>query len=399
MKKILAAVIAVTALTLIGSAVYADRYKGSESRIASSGSAVLLKKDDDSLWGWGYIGYKGENGDLLSPEKLFDDVKSFDVCDKNNFRDSVMNTFGVLKNDGSLYTWEGENAPVKIADGCINFKMSADGFLYLKSNGDLYGVGNASLWGIGGAVYSSPMLVASGVSEHNDTWFADDSKAAVYNEVYTEGVKTRALFAGITPSGDVFTEYVPDYYYTLDFNNHGQLGTGDAVAVFGANHVASTAVSGISVGGAVLGETTYSDIVTYINNFAIPSFNYRGYTFICAEDLQNYGFDVECDRVRNTVTLNLNHNKIIQYPVPVVRCAPGDIGKHYFNVTTTPTKAYIGNFGYQIEALGGIEGYTLINIHNLLACGAEISWDAENRAVHIDFAQLNSSEVPWGIFQ
>lgn len=399
MKKLIAAILVLGAVMTIGSAVYADRFRGSESRIASSGSAVLLKKDDDSLWGWGNIGYTGTNGDLLSPQKLFDDVKSFDVCDKNNFRDSVSNTFGVLKNDGSLYTWEGENQPVKIADDVINFKMDSNGFMYLKNNGELYGVGNSSLWGRGNIVYSSPALIAEDVSEHDSAWFPEDSVNLRYNDSYAEAVKARSLFAGITDSGDVFTEYVQDYYYTLDYNNHGQLGTGDAAVVYGANHVASAAVSGISSNGTVLGETVYSDIVTYINNFAVPSFNYRGYTFICAEDLQNYGFDVVCDNVKNTVTLNLNHNKIIQYPVPVTKCSPSDVGKRYFDVTTTATKAYIGNFGYEIEALGGIEGYTLINIHNLLACGAEISWDEDARAVHIDFENLNSASQPWGIFQ
>ena len=50
-------------------------------------------------------------------------------------------------------------------------------------------------------------------------------------------------------------------------------------------------VSAVPV-GTVIGEALHTDIVVYINNFAIPSYAVNGQSAIIAEDLRNFGFDV-----------------------------------------------------------------------------------------------------------
>jgi len=47
--------------------------------------------------------------------------------------------------------------------------------------------------------------------------------------------------------------------------------------------------------GQTMGEIRYSDIVTYINGYPIRSYNIDGNTWICVEDLKDYGFIVIWD--------------------------------------------------------------------------------------------------------
>ena len=44
--------------------------------------------------------------------------------------------------------------------------------------------------------------------------------------------------------------------------------------------------------GDAIGNVLYTDIVTYIDGYAIRSYNINGYTYIVAEDLLMYGFSV-----------------------------------------------------------------------------------------------------------
>ena len=62
-----------------------------------------------------------------------------------------------------------------------------------------------------------------------------------------------------------------------------------AMMVIGAS---VSVVSAANVGD-VVGFTRYTDIVASINNHNIASFNIDGYTGVVAEDLRNYGFDVQ----------------------------------------------------------------------------------------------------------
>ena len=51
----------------------------------------------------------------------------------------------------------------------------------------------------------------------------------------------------------------------------------------------------------------YTDIVTYINGYYIPSYNINGYTAVVVEDLLYYGFDVNWDGAAKTLKVTRNY--------------------------------------------------------------------------------------------
>ena len=55
--------------------------------------------------------------------------------------------------------------------------------------------------------------------------------------------------------------------------------------------------------GDVVGEAQNTDIVAYINNYAIPSYAVNGQSCIVAEDLRCFGFDVVWNDQSRTLTI------------------------------------------------------------------------------------------------
>jgi hypothetical protein len=136
-----------------------------------------------------------------------------------------------------------------------------------------------------------------------------------------------------------------------------------------------------SASGDYVAPAKFTDVVTYINNYPIPSYNLNGYTFVKAEDLRNYGFDITWTEADNSIRIMRNDSNVIDF-ILTCKSRPSQVGKTQFNFVTTDTKAYVGNYNYQIEALGGIPGYTLINVDNLKPF-AEIQWIGESQQLHI----------------
>ncbi|NLZ35917.1 MAG: hypothetical protein GX897_00350, partial [Clostridiales bacterium] len=63
--------------------------------------------------------------------------------------------------------------------------------------------------------------------------------------------------------------------------------------------------------GDVVNYYLYTDIVTYINNIPIRSYNIDGYTAVVVEDLANYGFDVVWSAGARTLSVTRNTSKRI----------------------------------------------------------------------------------------
>ena len=60
--------------------------------------------------------------------------------------------------------------------------------------------------------------------------------------------------------------------------------------------------------GDVIGTVYNTDIVAYINNYALPSYAANGTSLIVAEDLRNFGFDVEWNGTERTLSITRNSN-------------------------------------------------------------------------------------------
>ena len=60
----------------------------------------------------------------------------------------------------------------------------------------------------------------------------------------------------------------------------------------------------VSAADQVLGQYLYTDIVAYIDNYPIRSFNIKGNTYIVVEDLSQYGFGVTWDGVSGRLVIS-----------------------------------------------------------------------------------------------
>lgn len=130
-----------------------------------------------------------------------------------------------------------------------------------------------------------------------------------------------------------------------------------------------------------VGVAKHTNVVTYINDYAIPSYHLNGYTFITVESLEYYGFDIKWNEYNKTLRIIKNEKKEAS-PLPTLRSKPEDIGKEMFKMHKTEVRTFIGDYGYEIECLGGLPGYTLINVDNLGVFGS-ITWVAEEEKVKV----------------
>lgn len=142
-----------------------------------------------------------------------------------------------------------------------------------------------------------------------------------------------------------------------------------------------TCVSADSVGNAI-GNTLYTDIVAYINDYAIESYNIDGYTAVVAEDLINYGFTVKWDN--NTRSLHIERSMLDTvssvYTAPTI--SKKQIGKKAHTIFSTDIKTYING---NLVTSYNIGGKTIIYFDNLNVYG-DVTYDDISRALKLDIS-------------
>ncbi len=124
-----------------------------------------------------------------------------------------------------------------------------------------------------------------------------------------------------------------------------------------------------------------TDIVTFIDNSPIKSYNYKGYTYVIAEDLRNYGFDVEWNPAQRT--LSIARNKYVYAPYVndfINKKKQVPTYKTLYNVYETNIKVYLN--GREITAYN-IGGQTIINVDYLQEFGY-CTYDNEQRRYDVD---------------
>lgn len=134
----------------------------------------------------------------------------------------------------------------------------------------------------------------------------------------------------------------------------------------------------------ILGEAYFTDVVTYINHIPIYSVNFEGNTLICAEDLNEFGFNVKWNEYKETLTISRNQQTTFDggYPCIDDEVTPDMFWTKACDVTTTNVRVYTEN--YQYASFGGIDGFTFINVEDLKCIdGVSISWVPEVRALKV----------------
>lgn len=122
-------------------------------------------------------------------------------------------------------------------------------------------------------------------------------------------------------------------------------------------------------------KTSISDIKSYINGDFIPSFNYKNTTYIIAEDLNNYGFDVEWNGNERSVKIKRNAIKLstpseTENPSETYEIKPTDIITYVYDSSTQD---------YSEVTSYNIGGQTIIKLSSV----GNTLWDSTSRTIDI----------------
>ena len=125
--------------------------------------------------------------------------------------------------------------------------------------------------------------------------------------------------------------------------------------------------------GDVVGQALNTDIVAYINNYAIPSFAVNGQSCVVAEDLRNFGFDVTWDGENRSLSITKSKNVTphIMTQLEFAKTAPK--GSFFADVLETDIVTYAE--GIKVPSYA-INGYTMVPMEELTMLG-EVVWNPE----------------------
>ena len=131
----------------------------------------------------------------------------------------------------------------------------------------------------------------------------------------------------------------------------------------------------------------HTDIVAYINDAPIRSFNISGFTGIVAEDLLQYGFGVMYDDSIRTLEVYRLNNKITSTYTPEELSAP--VGTPKAKIYETDIKTYVD--GNLVQSFN-IGGETIIFIDELM-CYGKVIWHPEERKICYNYVDSWSMDL------
>ena len=128
--------------------------------------------------------------------------------------------------------------------------------------------------------------------------------------------------------------------------------------------------------GDVIGQAYNTDIVAYINNYAIPSYAVNGQSCIVAEDLKNFGFDVTWNDSTRSLTISRNSDV---WPKLMKFSKSGVPSTKFADLLETDISVYAN--GKKLTSYA-INGYTMIPIEELNVFGS-CNWVESERAIKL----------------
>lgn len=121
-----------------------------------------------------------------------------------------------------------------------------------------------------------------------------------------------------------------------------------------------------------------SDIKAYTDYTPIRSYNIDGYTYVVAEELRNYGFDVIWNNDERALKINRKELTTPIYTKELFDLDSDPVSSSYL-IYPTDIKTYLNDIETNSFNIGG---QTVIQIDELSRCG-NFEWDAENREVRV----------------
>lgn len=130
----------------------------------------------------------------------------------------------------------------------------------------------------------------------------------------------------------------------------------------------------------ITGKTVYTDIVASINDYNIASFNINGYTVVVAEDLRNYGFNVEWRPEERALYITRSNSNIVNSTYIAPTISKSQVGMKAYDVLSTDIKTYING---NLVTSYNINGLTIIHFDDLAVFG-QISYNNTTRRLDLD---------------
>jgi len=153
--------------------------------------------------------------------------------------------------------------------------------------------------------------------------------------------------------------------------------------------VSSFAITTQAKVGDVIGSALHTDIVVYINNYAIPSYAVNGQSVIVAEDLRNFGFDVVWNDYSRSLTISRNSNYNV---TPMYVDKSYATGAYFTPILATDISVWAS--GRRLTSYA-MNGYTMIPAEELTMFGS-VTWVSQERALKIwidNFSSLDSNQI------
>ena len=142
--------------------------------------------------------------------------------------------------------------------------------------------------------------------------------------------------------------------------------------------------------GDTIGYALYTDIVARINGYDIASFNVDGNTYVIAEDLSAYGFDVNWNSAKRQLTIRKSsHNTVINptYVQPFVQKEL--IGTPVYPILETDIITVSDK--YILDSYN-INGLTIIPFDNLSMFG-KVVWDNSTRRIELTLPEVDTNTI------
>lgn len=133
----------------------------------------------------------------------------------------------------------------------------------------------------------------------------------------------------------------------------------------------------------IIGEVLSTDIGALIDGQPISSYNINDSTYIIAEDLSSYGFEVVWNEAERTLNIDKNGGvPLTKLEADEINIKKSDIRirEKLYDVYSTDIKTYIG--GAEVSACS-IDGQMMIKLRDLSPFG-NVEFDNENRLAYID---------------
>lgn len=135
----------------------------------------------------------------------------------------------------------------------------------------------------------------------------------------------------------------------------------------------------------IVGKTVYTDIIASINDYNIESYNINGYTGVVAEDLRNYGFNVEWRPDEFALYITRANTNVVQATYIAPEIPKSRIGVKAHDLYRTDVKTYING---NLVTSYNINGKTIIHFDDLGVYG-KVSYSDGTRRLDLDVSGLN----------